>query len=162
MSLLLGSFISFTTTGRLTARLVIGGAVAWSFLPVLQVCWVAIAGAVLARRRLGLARAVDLYCAGHGPWSLCFLAFSALTILVPPERYYRWPFSPEWLLLCGLPLVMGWSAVITGGFLRGAFETTAAGARFGVLLHTAVVYGPVVAHYALSGQLWPRLVGLWS
>jgi hypothetical protein len=73
----LGVSVAITATGRATPALVASTTLAWSYVVVLQL---AIAVSVLARpakRSIGLARAVDLFFAGHAPWSLFALIVAA-------------------------------------------------------------------------------------
>jgi hypothetical protein len=161
MALLLGAFVSFAASGRLGLRLLLGGALAWGFLPLLQVAWVAVARSWLAHRPLPLPQAVDLHSMGHGPWSLCLLGLSALTVVAPPESYAGCRLSLDRLLLLAVPFAFAWSAVIAWAFLRHALQATGRGAWMGLLLHSVFLYGSIVAFYMLSGQLWPRVLGLW-
>src|ERR1044071_2141992 len=73
IAVVLGCCFSLMTAGRLTLRLVIPATLYWSFVPLLQMVCV-----VFSWRRSGtplpLARTLDLFFAGGGPWLLWTLA----------------------------------------------------------------------------------------
>src|SRR5689334_14801467 len=67
----LGCTVSLMVSGKLTLRLILPVALYASFLPGLQMLWLAIA----ARGAVPYRRAVELSFAGHAAWSLALLAY---------------------------------------------------------------------------------------
>ena len=90
VAIVIGVSVSIASTGRATPALVVSATVTWSYIVVLQL---AIAMAMIARparRTVGLARALDLFFAGHAPWSLYLLAVA---------NWPSMPGGPPWWLL---------------------------------------------------------------
>lgn len=164
-ALLLGACLSLTTSGRLTLRLMLSGALIWSFAPLLQMAGATAVVLLLARRRLPLSRALDLYFLGHGPWSLWLLAVAGALAPLPSARVLALidgPWVPRalvWLIVL-VPFV--WSAVITFAFFREALELSPRRALGGLALHGLVIWGAVLSFFLLSDQLWPRVLAVHS
>jgi hypothetical protein len=158
-ALLLGACISLSTTGRLTLRLLLSGAVLWSFAPALQMIAAAAVILLLRRGPLSLAAGLELYFLGLGPWSLWLLGVAGLVSWLSPERTATWTADPGISILTTAVVPLVWSAVITFGFLRGALALGRRRALLGLALHGALVWGPVIAFFLSSGQLAPRIAG---
>src|SRR5260370_2794711 len=95
----LGVSAAMGGTGHVTPALVLSTTLCWSFVVALQAAIALALVAGPARRTVGLARAIDLYFAGHAPWSLWMLA----TVAWAPSPVGR-PFPPL-LVPPALPLV---------------------------------------------------------
>src|SRR5437763_4035347 len=76
-ALVIGASVAISATGRVTPALVLSTTVMWSYIVLLQLAIALPLLAAGARRTVGLARAVDLFFAGHAPWSLFALAAAA-------------------------------------------------------------------------------------
>jgi hypothetical protein len=159
LALLLGCCVSLSTTGRLTLRLVVSGSVLWSFAPALQALAASVVVLAFARGRLPLARALELYFAGIGPWSLWLLAVAGIAAFAPAETIAAWSagLGSRVLTTALVPLV--WSAFITRGFLR-ALDLPGVQVHAGLALHGLVIWGSVVLFFLASGQLAPRIIDL--
>jgi hypothetical protein len=159
LALLLGCCVSLSTTGRLTLRLVVSAGVLWSFAPALQALSASVVVLAFARGRLPLLRALELYFAGIGPWSLWLLAVAGVSAFAPAETIAAWSagLGSRVLTTALVPLV--WSAFITRGFLR-ALTPSRAKVYAGLALHGLLVWGAVVLFFLASGQLAPRIPGL--
>src|SRR5260221_1941730 len=75
--LVLGVSAAIGATRHVTPALLLSTTLCWSFVVVLQAAIALVLVAGPARRTVGLARALDLYFAGHAPWSLWMLAATA-------------------------------------------------------------------------------------
>ncbi len=86
----------------------------WLFVPAIEA--LALFAVMRPRReRVPLSRAVDLFFAGHGAWTLLILAIIGLIALSPPVRW--------WMLLtrvamAGMAVVVVWSTYIDFCFFR--------------------------------------------
>jgi hypothetical protein len=109
--LILACGVSVMASGRFTLRLILPSLVYASFVPLLQMLSLAI-----LRGPLPWRRAVDLFFAGHTPWSLWILASAAWWGLVPAQDAFR--LSPYWRWTALVPLL--WSAHIDYRFFRKA------------------------------------------
>lgn len=121
-ALLLGATVSFLATGTLTLRLVLGGALVWSFVPLLE----AASLAVVCRSRpaaLSRSRALDLFFAGRGAWSLLLILVSAAAAFSEPLHVYAWTAMPQEAVIgSGLLIVAAWSAYVDLCFFRVVLE----------------------------------------
>src|SRR5438045_6034869 len=87
--LAIGSTVSILAGGRLTARLVLDGAISFAFIPLFEIA----ALAIVARRmpqRVAFPRAVDVLFTASGPWIVWMLAASAVASIVEAQDLPRW------------------------------------------------------------------------
>jgi hypothetical protein len=129
-----GCTVSLIASGRLTLRLVAGGAANASFVPLVEIA--ALAAVWGSRRQPAFSKAVSLFFLGHGPWLLWLLGFSALWSWMLPEQAFgdaviRWAWYAA-----GLVLV--WSAYIDFWFFRLVLDKSPLRAAWGVLLQRAI------------------------
>jgi len=155
-ALAIGLAIAISASGRPTLRLVLGGAFAWAFVPALHAMAVSLILLTLARGRLPLRRALDLYFMGLLPWSAWLLAIAALASFTPPEREWRiWTVA---LFTAPLPFV--WARVVTFAFFRHALGLGRRRSALAGALILAIVWGSILGFFLVSGQLWSRIVGV--
>jgi hypothetical protein len=76
VAIVLGVSAAISTTRHVTPALVLSTTLCWCFVVLLQAV-IALTLIGPARRTVGLARGLDLYFAGHAPWSLWMLAVVA-------------------------------------------------------------------------------------
>src|SRR3989442_7272386 len=77
VAVVIGVSEAMAATGHVTLVLVASTILCWSFVVVLQAVIGLWLFAGTARRTVGIARALDLYFAGHAPWSLWMLTAAA-------------------------------------------------------------------------------------
>lgn len=77
VALVIGVAAAMAATRHVTPALVLSTTLCWLFIVVLQAGIGLALFAGPARRTVGIARALDLYFAGHAPWSLWLLAVAA-------------------------------------------------------------------------------------
>jgi len=153
LALFLGCTISLLTSGRLTLRLVVSGAITWSFVPLLEMASLAL---VFGRRRIRpFPQTVDLFFLGQGPW-LCWLiafgAFWAIDTAIGESLFWVW----FWI---GSAAAAGlWSAYLDLWFFRRVLRRTPARAVCELLMQRAIAWGVGVVYFG-AGSLWPDLVG---
>jgi hypothetical protein len=160
VALVAGAFVSFTASGRLIVPLLLDGALFWSFVPILQMS--AIAGVVLtlARGRMPITKAIDLFFVGHAPWLLWLLTVAGTCLFFPMKRIYLWPTQPGWLLPFSLLIAWIWSNVTTFGFLRGALDLTVRQSIVALLFYTVMLWGIVFAYLFAVESLQVHRLGL--
>jgi hypothetical protein len=151
VALVLGTTMAISATGRVTAGLVLDLAVCWGFVPALQM---ATAAAIVRspRSTVGAARRLDLWFAGHAPWSLWMLAVAVCFMSFPATRRIEYPT----LMTAIVPAT--WTAIIGSGFCRAVLRDTRAQAWRRVALHQAVTWTIVFAYITAASQLWPRFL----
>jgi hypothetical protein len=162
LALFLGSGVSLLSSGRLTPRLVVDGAISFAFVPIVELA----AFAVVYRRRshrLPEAREIDRFFTTNEPWLLSIVALSALVSLQPPRAVGLWAAPPlMWLPLAAIALAIGWSAHRDVRYFREAFQRPASGAWRDAILLRAIAW-PVATIYFLGIAIWPTVGGwFWS
>ena len=151
-ALVIGTSVVAASTERVTVPLVLTSAVAWAFVPLIQLgtgMWL-VRGAVTGRR----VGALEAYFGTHRPWSLFILAFHAVML--------AWPASRGFALLLA-PTAVVPIALTVRGLTRMCRETlgvSSGAARRMVMLHQLMTYFVVAAYAAWAGAYLPRLVGL--
>jgi len=144
----IGAFVSITATGRLAPAELFGGALSFSYAPVVQVLALAAALRVFAPT-VRLGRAFALYLEGHGPWLLLFCIVSGACLFAP---------SPARLLPLFMPavlVVLAWGYVLTFACLRSGLGLTRARALGATALFVLLVDGLVLTYFLAAGQLRP-------
>lgn len=112
--LVLTSVVSLTTAGRMVPAHVIGGVVAWSFAPAIQLIAASL-GVHLSRRGLDLRRVLSIYAAGNGPMLVLLAVAPAVMVLFPSTA------MPFWIQGGALPLALG-VALLLGVWLTFVFH----------------------------------------
>lgn len=147
----IGVSIAISATGRATPALVASTTLTWSYIVVLQLA-VALPIVMRARRTIGVARALDLFFAGHAPWSLFALAAAAWA----PSPFGRpfWPLAVSAIVPALLTprIIVAFCGEVLGMSRRSALRTTA--------IHQAMTWTLFVAMVWLSSSLTPRLLEL--
>jgi hypothetical protein len=137
--------VPVTAVHRVTITLVLTTAVAWGAIVALQM---AIGAAVIASapsRRVGFLHALDLWFAGHVPYSLLILALPIVTAI--PVA------TPHELMGIAILVPLVWTTFIVAAFCRVVLDLTPAAARWRATWHLAVVVivGSALAVWAAGG-----------
>jgi len=153
-ALLLGVVFAVADSDRPSLRLVLGCAVAWSFVPALQIGAVCATFFAFAGRRVALGRAIHLHFLGHLPWSLWLLAIATIASAIAAERE-----GSLWKILATAAVPFLWSRVIGWHFFRRVYGLGRGGALVASFLHLAIGIGPIALFFFATGQLAPRIMG---
>ena len=145
VTLVVGSFVSITVSGRLTISLLLDGMVFWSFVPILQAILMSGIVVIFGCRRIATSKAMDLFFMGHGPWLMWLLAIAATCLFFPVKQFYLWPVQWGWVLPVSALCAWIWSSVTSFAFLRGALEVSTLRASALLLLYTLLLWGIVVS-----------------
>jgi hypothetical protein len=144
-------------SSRLTARLVIGGTIAWSFIPVLDV-----AAFAIVRRRAGSLRSfrrdLDLVSRGWRPWAIILTATASVAAFLTPLQINDWAEAPATLAVLA-PLAAGValrSGYLDFRFYREALDRAPGAAVRDVLLHRAISWTAAAAYFGGNAG-WPLL-----
>ena len=155
-ALFFGGIVSLSTSQRFTLRLILGGAVAWAFVPLLQVVSVTVIRRVLARGAFARSRVVDLYFMGQGPWLLWLLAWTAVATALPVPQAHA--LTGTWALPLSLAAAALWSGTVRVAFFREVLALRGLRVLGALLLHIGITWGAVVLFFLFSDQLWPRIL----
>jgi hypothetical protein len=147
---LIGTLVSIAATGRVSFGLVASTAIAWSFAVALQLALGAILIASAPAGRPRLLRALDLWFAGHLPWSLWFLLATLIVVLVPSA-----PLGP---ILASTLLAIAWTAAIAAAFCRTVLGTTRQGSWLRAAIHQVLMVVLVLGYVSWAAGGWFRLM----
>ncbi len=153
-----GSFVSLTTSGRLLLSHLLLSALAWFFSPLLQILWMRVVLRVFGKQ-VSLGTSVDLFFVGQGPW-LFFLTLVAALALFSPNGWATLGFLvSSGLLPLGVLVAVGWSMLLTLACFRRGFGL---GSRRGFYAASSYygLYGTtLVGYFWVVGQL-PPIIGV--
>jgi hypothetical protein len=142
----LGVFIPIIAVQRVTLSLVVTSALAWSFILAVQIFLGAAVVASAPARRTGTTAALNLWLAGHLPYSIWMLIVAALSV------------GTEWISLGTLVALAvmpsAWTSVIVAAFCRAVLATSRGGARTRAAIHTAAVWTMSLLYVAWSAGGW--------
>jgi hypothetical protein len=156
MCAVLGCAISLMAEGRITLRLALPAAVAWSFVPLLLVICVTVSHR-RARLAMPLARTIDLSFRSITPWLLWLVLDASQWVLLPPARVYGLPdYRVLWY---GLAILAGvWSAYVDFWYFRVVFGKTSAGAGLSILFHRVACWSVGLVVFVWSAG-WQTVAG---
>jgi hypothetical protein len=135
---------------RVTLGLVATAALSWSFVVVLQsIVGLAIIGSAPART-IALLPALDLWFAGHVPYSLWMLAAFGLTAMMTSANV------SVVILSAVVPAI--WTAIVVAAFCRTVLGTTARGARWRAAAHFVSIWAITSSYIAWAAGGWFQLL----
>jgi hypothetical protein len=156
----IGCTVSMAASGRLTARLVVDGALSFAFIPIIE----AAAFAVVYRRStrpIPFPHAADRFCETNGPWFVVLAACAAMAAVLTPQQMMKWTTPPGlWIVIGTAAVAAVWSGYLDVVFFRRIAGRTQAAAVIDALIFRAVAW-PAAIVYFFGYALWPSLVQ-WS
>jgi hypothetical protein len=155
VAFIFGCAVSLLTSGRLTARLVMRGAVYWSFVPLLETAALA-AVCRSQRRKISLALAVDLFFTGFGPWLLWLAGFAAIWSWLNPIQAFAWT-NTVWIRGSAIA-VLAWSCYIDFCFFRCVLQARPAIAARALLWHRLISWTGWLVCF-LGSSMWSVVAG---
>lgn len=158
LAFVLGCCVSFVSAGRLTPRLIAGGAVSLGFVPLLEMGLLAL---FWRKRPAGssFARVNDLFFMGYGPLLLWLMGFAGLAAWASPAHASGWSTPPVvWPFLGSLLPVLAWSAYIGFVFFRDVVALRPGRAAGALLLQRAIFWSVAIAYF-LGHSGWPLVAG---
>jgi hypothetical protein len=131
---------------RVTIGLVVATAICWSFILIIQFFIGVLLITSVRSRQIRLTRALDLWFAGHLPYSVWLMASAAVMANLSSG-------STEIVIaLAVVPSV--WTSVIVSAFCRVVLNTSRAGARIRATIHFIVVWAVGLQYVALASGGW--------
>ena len=152
IALVIGTSVAAAATERVTVTLVLTSALAWSFVPLIQLLtglWL-VRGAAAGRR----LEAIERYFDTHRPWSLWILAVHAMFLLWPQSRGFALFVLPS----CLLPAALTARALTR--LCREVLRTPPSVARREVMVHQSLTWLVIVSYATWASAYLPRLVGV--
>jgi hypothetical protein len=135
--LFMGCTVSLQASGRLSARLVFDGMIAFAFVPIFEL----IALALVYRRRprrVTISQAIDVFFVANAPWMLG----------VP---YYLMPLSL-------IPMAV-WTTYVDLQFFREVFSSSPDVARRELMLQRVISWAGIIGYFA-GHEFW-QLFASW-
>ena len=151
-ALVLGVAVAIAATHSVSPALVASTTISWSYVIALQLAIALPLVAGRARRTVGVARAVDLFFAGHLPWST--FALLAAVWGFTPSGAPMWPLAAA-AIVCWLLTVR-----IIEAFFAEVLALDARAARRRTILQQAITWTVFVAGNWLASAFTPRLIGM--
>ena len=135
---------------RVTLGLVATAALSWSFVVALQ----AMVGigliASAPSRSVGALQALDLWFAGHLPYSVWMLCAFGLTAMAKT--------GPIRLVILSAVVPAIWTAIIVAAFCRTVLGTTPSGARWRAVAHFVSIWAITLGYIAWAAGGWFQLL----
>jgi hypothetical protein len=153
MLLIIATFVTLINAGQLLPTLLLGSLLSFVWVPLLQMAIAALLIA-LCRPRLRLDSALDLFFAGHGPWSL-WLMVIALVLMAKLPGGIDGAGDVRLVALSGL-LPITWTAVIMLAFCRAALSLSLARAVVFTVAYEALLWACAYFYLgAVTFRVWP-------
>ena len=150
VALVLGVSVAVGATRHVTPALLLSTTLCWSLVVALQAAIALVLIAGPARRTVGLARALDLYFAGHAPWSLWMLAATAWG----PSPVGR-PMTPI-VIAIAVPLVL--TPRILSAFFREVLDMDPRHAVACTVAQQVMTWATFVILFGTAVQIVPRVL----
>ena len=131
---------------RITVALFASSIASFGFVVLIQMAVGAGIIASAGTRRASMTRALDLWFAGHVPYSLWLLAVAA--------AFAGLPWASLDLLIALAIIPAAWTTVIVAAFCRNVLGTSRAGARWRAAAHFIVVWAIALELVALAAGGW--------
>ena len=154
--LVIGAFVSLTSSGRLVAFHVVGTMIFWSFLPLIQGAVFA-ATARLVAPRFGVKAALALHFRGYAPWHLFLLATAGVCLFAPDVAavmlaLLRFGVLPGLLLATWIA-----SGLLTFACFRSGMALSRGRASAAMALYYLGYVSAIVSYYLAMNQIQPQL-----
>jgi hypothetical protein len=150
VAMVLGTVAAISATGHVTPRLLLSTTLCWCFVIALQAAIALVLIAGPAHRTVGLARAIDLFFAGHAPWSLWMLGVAA---------WAPWSFGHTLMPVGVAALVpIALTLRIVSAFFREVLEMDPREAVARTVAQQAMTWGLFLLLAGTAVQLIPRIL----
>jgi hypothetical protein len=150
VAVVIGISLAISATHQVTPALVVSTTIAWSYVVLLQMAIAIVFLAPAARRTVGLARAIDLFFAGHAPWSLFALFVAA---------WAPWSLGHSiWPVAAAALAALVMTSRIVAAFFGDVLALDRRAARRMTIAHQAVTWSVFVAINWFASGVTARLL----
>jgi len=156
--LFLGCTVSLQASGRLSARLVFDGMIAFAFVPIFEL----IALAVVYRRRprrVTRSQAIDVFFVANAPWLLWLLLLNVWRSALTPSQASTMLGVPYYLMPLSLIPMAVWTTYIDLQFFREVFASPPDVARRELTLQRVISWAGIIGYFA-GHEFW-QLFASW-
>ena len=158
IGLVLGVSVALGATGRASAGLVLSCALAWSFVPAVQLAAFALTTRIVTGRPPADARAVDLFFMNHLPWSLWLLTVSGGAALAFPDGVAGWPDAVHAAATASILVPIAATARITRAYFGEVAGLPPRRARAATALYQGLVWAFAIGFASWAVQVGPRFL----
>lgn len=144
--IVIATIVPIMAVQRITLGLFVSSTVSFGFVVLIQMVVGAAFIASARSRRAALPRALDLWFAGHIPYSLWLLTVAAAFSVAP------WGSLDLLVALAAIPAA--WTAVIVAAFCRHVLGSSRAGARWRAAAHFIVMWAIALELVAVTAGGW--------
>jgi hypothetical protein len=144
--IVIATVVPIMAVQRITLALLAASMVSFSFVAAIQLAVGAAVVASAGSRQVSFPRAIDLWFAGHVPYSL--------TLLIAAGVFASLPYGSLEGLIVPAVIPAAWTAVIVAAFCRQVLGTSRAGARWRAAAHFLVIWVIAFELVALSAGGW--------
>jgi hypothetical protein len=152
----IGATVSLQASGRLSARLLLDGMVAFAFVPVFELISVAIVHR-LNRGRMPISSAVDLFFLTNAPWLLWIVAFDILRAALTSAEAGGVIFAWHMAVPLSALLVAVWTTWIDRAYFREVLGP--ARADRALVIQRAISW-ICIGGYFVGHEVW-ELLAVW-
>jgi hypothetical protein len=149
--LVIGVAVPIMAVQRVTVGLFLATALSWSFVLAIQVAMGALVIASAPARSIRFWPALDLWFAGHLPYSMWLLVLAAVLASLPAG-------SVDMLIALAV-IPAAWTAAIVSAFCRVVLGTSRTGGRWRASAHFVAVWAIGLQYVAWSTGGWFRVTG---
>jgi hypothetical protein len=156
--LFMGCTVSLQASGRLSARLVFDGMVAFAFVPIFELVALAIVYR-RAPRRVTLSQAIDVFFVANAPWLLWLLLLNVWRSALTPSQASTMLGVPYYLMPLSLIPMAVWTTYIDLQFFREVFASPPDVARCELTLQRVISWVGIIGYFA-GHEFW-QLFASW-
>jgi hypothetical protein len=149
--LLIGTMVPIMAVQRATLGLVAASALAWSFVVVIQMATGAALIASSRSRTVSMPRALELWFAGHVPYSVWLAVMTAVMATLSAGAI-------DMLVVSALVPAI-WTSAIVSAFCRTVLNTSAGGARWRATTQFVLMWALSLQLVALTAGGWFQVIG---
>jgi len=135
----LGCAISLLAAHRLSVRLIVGEALNWSVIPLLQIAALAVVVFAGPRPKLSFSKAADEFFRGDTPWLLWVIAVALLGADAGPRGV--------WICLVSMVPLTAWCCYTDARFLRTILDRNRVQIIRDMILLRVICWGGVIWYF---------------
>ena len=151
VTLVIGTAVPIMAVQRVTVGLLIASTISFAFVVAIQMAVGAAVIASVPSRRVSMSRALDLWFAGHAPYSVWLLALALIFAAMPAASLDRM------VLLATIPAA--WTIVIVSAYCQTVLGTSRAGGRWRAGLHGVAIWAIGLELIAFTAGGWFQIAG---
>lgn len=155
-----GGLVSFMVSGRLSVRLVVDGAISFSFVPIFAVASLRVVASRWRMRAVPFPVFVDTFLAMNGPAYLWLLLIVTFRAFQTPAQAGDWPLLEIWITQMTMAAALVWTIHLERRVLRSVFPNRAQDAARALVTQIAIAWGGSLVYF-FGIAAWGRMAWVW-